>query len=74
MYVIPQGKFENEKFYLCQNREGVDEVYAGDAGSYRSQNTTTGDTMSKEEPVILESMEFPDPIRWLSSKNQGRSG
>ncbi|PWM45983.1 MAG: elongation factor G [Clostridiales bacterium] len=46
------------------HREDVDEVYAGDiCAAVGFKNTTTGDTLCFENnPVILESMEFPDPV------------
>ena len=45
-------------------REEVKEVYAGDiAAAVGLKNTTTGDTICDDaHPVILESMEFPDPV------------
>ena len=48
----------------ANHREEVDEVYAGDiAAAVGLKDTTTGDTLCLEEdPVILESMEFPDPV------------
>ena len=46
------------------HREDVDEVYAGDiCAAVGLKNTTTGDTLCFENnPVILESMEFPEPV------------
>ncbi|HZJ57239.1 MAG TPA: elongation factor G [Clostridia bacterium] len=48
----------------ANHREEVDEVYSGDiAAAIGLRDTTTGDTLCLEvEPVILESMEFPDPV------------
>jgi len=45
-------------------REDVKEVYAGDiAAAVGLKYTTTGDTIcDPEKPIILESMEFPDPV------------
>ncbi len=45
-------------------REEVKEVYAGDiAAAVGLKSTITGDTIcDKDAPVILESMEFPDPV------------
>ncbi|MDQ0160409.1 elongation factor G [Alkalibacillus salilacus] len=48
----------------ANHREEVSEVYAGDiAGGVGLKDTATGDTLSDEKNlVILESMEFPDPV------------
>ncbi len=44
--------------------EEVDQLYAGDVGAIvGAEVTTTGDTLCDTElPIILESMEFPDPV------------
>ncbi len=48
----------------ANHREERDKVYAGDlAAAVGLKNTGTGDTLCAEEsPVILESMEFPEPV------------
>ena len=48
----------------ANKREEIDKVYAGDiAAAVGFKNTTTGDTICDEQhPVILESMEFPEPV------------
>ncbi|MBI5788438.1 MAG: elongation factor G [Candidatus Schekmanbacteria bacterium] len=48
----------------ANKREDIKEVYAGDiAAAVGLKKTTTGDTLCIEEkPVILESMDFPDPV------------
>ncbi|MBP3284493.1 MAG: elongation factor G [Clostridia bacterium] len=48
----------------ANHREDVDKVYAGDiAAAVGLKNVTTGDTLCDiEHPIILESMEFPDPV------------
>ena len=48
----------------ANNRQDVDEVYAGDiAAIVGLKDTTTGDTLCAEnKPIILESMEFPEPV------------
>src|SRR5690606_13005417 len=50
------------------NREDVDEVYAGDIVALAGlKETTTGDTLcDPAHPIILERMEFPDPVIELS--------
>ena len=46
------------------HRKDIDCVYAGDiAATIGLKNTTTGDTLcDAKAPIILESMEFPDPV------------
>ncbi len=48
----------------ANQRKEIDKVYAGDiAAAVGFKNTTTGDTICDEDyPVILESMEFPEPV------------
>ena len=47
----------------ANHREDIEEVWAGDiAAAVGLKNTTTGDTLCDEKaPVILESMDFPEP-------------
>ena len=48
----------------ANKREEIDEVCAGDIGAIVGlNNAVTGETLSeKNNPIILESMEFPDPV------------
>ena len=48
----------------ANNRKEIDVVYSGDiAAAVGLKDTTTGDTLCDEgHPIILESMEFPDPV------------
>jgi elongation factor G len=48
----------------ANKREELDEVYAGDiAAAVGLKNTITGETLCEEgRPVILEKMEFPEPV------------
>jgi elongation factor G len=48
----------------ANKREEIKEVYAGDiAAAVGLRSTTTGDTLCTEEsPVVLERMEFPEPV------------
>jgi len=48
----------------ANTRKEIDRVYSGDiAAAVGLKNTTTGDTLCDEKnPVILESIEFPDPV------------
>jgi elongation factor G len=45
-------------------REEVNELYAGEIGAVVGlKNTITGDTLASEkDPVILERMDFPEPV------------
>ncbi len=48
----------------ANSRQDIDVVYSGDiAAIVGTKNTTTGDTLCDENhPIILESMEFPEPV------------
>ena len=48
----------------ANHREDLETVYSGDiAAAVGLKNTTTGDTLCDEKhPIILESMNFPDPV------------
>ena len=48
----------------ANHRQDLDVVYAGDiAAAVGLKNTTTGDTLCDEKhPIVLESMEFPEPV------------
>ena len=48
----------------ANSREEIEGVEAGDiAAAVGLRNTTTGDTLCDEEhPIILESMNFPEPV------------
>ena len=50
------------------NREDIDVAYAGDIVALAGlKETTTGDTLcSEKQPIILERMEFPEPVIELS--------
>lgn len=52
----------------ANNREEIEEVYAGDiAAAVGLKDTTTGDTLADEKnPIILESMQFPEPVIHLA--------
>lgn len=67
VYNSTKGKRERVGRILlmhANHREEVDKVYAGDiAAMVGLKDTTTGDTLSDEsKPVVLESMDFPDPV------------
>ena len=48
----------------ANHREDIEEVFSGDiAAAVGLKNTTTGDTLCDDNhPIILESMEFPEPV------------
>ena len=48
----------------ANQREEVEEMYAGEIGALVGlKNTTTGDTLTEpENPIILEKIEFPEPV------------
>ena len=58
------------------HRKDIEEVYAGDiAAAVGLKNTTTGDTLCDEKhPVILESMEFPEPVINLAIEPKTKAG
>ena len=60
----------------ANNREDIDMVYSGDiAAAVGLKNTTTGDTLCDEKnPVILESMEFPEPVISVAIEPKTKSG
>ncbi len=60
----------------ANNREDIDTVYAGDiAAAVGLKNTTTGDTLCDEKaPVILESMEFPEPVIRVAIEPKTKAG
>ncbi|GHU88018.1 elongation factor G [Clostridia bacterium] len=60
----------------ANHREDVDTVYAGDiAAAVGLKNTTTGDTLCDEKsPIILESMEFPDPVIRVAIEPRTKAG
>ena len=71
--VLNSSKGKKERFgrivqMHANARKEISEVYAGDiAAAVGLKNTTTGDTLCDEKnPIILESMEFPEPVIELS--------
>ena len=60
----------------ANNRKDIDEVRTGDiAAVVAVKNTTTGDTFADEKnPVILESMEFPEPVIRVAIEPKTRAG
>ena len=60
----------------ANKREELDKVYSGDiAAAVGFKNTTTGDTICDEQhTVILESMEFPEPVIELAIEPKTKDG
>ncbi|MDR0404377.1 MAG: elongation factor G [Oscillospiraceae bacterium] len=60
----------------ANNRQDIENVYAGDiAAAVGFKNVTTGDTLCFEkDPVILESMEFPDPVIRVAIEPKTKAG
>lgn len=60
----------------ANHRKDLTTVYAGDiAAAVGLKNTTTGDTLCDEKhPVILESMEFPEPVIQLAIEPKTKAG
>ena len=58
------------------HRQDIETVYAGDiAAAVGLKNTTTGDTLCDEKhPVILESMEFPEPVIHVAIEPKTKAG
>ncbi len=81
-YVYNVTKGQRERFgrimqMHANHRQEIDTVYSGDiAAAVGFKSTATGDTLSEEKnPIILESMVFPEPVISLSlePKSKGDS-
>ncbi|MBN2899487.1 MAG: elongation factor G [Clostridia bacterium] len=60
----------------ANKREEIDKVYSGDiAGAIGLKYTTTGDTLcDADHPIILETMEFPDPVIQVAIEPKTKAG
>ena len=60
----------------ANHRQDIDTCYAGDiAAAVGLKNTTTGDTLcAQSDPVILESMEFPEPVIRVAIEPKTKAG
>ncbi|MDD3260863.1 MAG: elongation factor G [Oscillospiraceae bacterium] len=60
----------------ANHRQDLETVYAGDiAAAIGVKNTTTGDTLCDEKhPVVLESMDFPDPVIRVAIEPKTKAG
>ena len=58
------------------HRQDIEKVYAGDiAAAVGLKNTTTGDTLcDQKHPIILESMEFPEPVIRVAIEPKTKAG
>ena len=79
VYNSTKGKSERLGRILqmhANERKDIDCCYAGDiAAAIGIKNTTTGDTFCDEKhPVILESMEFPEPVISVAIEPKTRAG
>ena len=68
-YILNANKEKKERIgrllqMHANNREEIDEVFAGDiAAAVGLKNTTTGDTLCAEKSeIVLEAMRFPEPV------------
>ena len=68
-YVLNSTKNKKERIgrilmMHANNRSEIEEIYAGDICAFVGlKDTTTGDTLcDPAKPIILESMEFPEPV------------
>ncbi|HHW70683.1 MAG TPA: elongation factor G [Clostridiales bacterium] len=79
VYNATKGKRERVGRILkmhANHREEIEEVFAGDiVGIVGLKNTSTGDTLCDEDSqVILESMEFPDPVIQIAIEPKTKVG
>jgi len=60
----------------ANHREDIEQVYSGDiAAAVGLKNTTTGDTLcDAAHPIILESMEFPEPVIRVAIEPKTKAG
>ncbi len=80
-YVLNATKGKRERIgrilqMHANHREEIDMVYSGDiAAAVGLKDTTTGDTLCDEaHPVILESMEFPEPVISVAIEPKTKAG
>ncbi|WP_297638383.1 elongation factor G [uncultured Clostridium sp.] len=80
-YVLNSTKGKKERIgrlvkMHANSREEISELRAGDLGAIVGlKNTTTGDTLCAESaPIILESMEFPEPVISIAIEPKTKAG
>ena len=79
--VLNSTKGKNERMgrllqMHANHREDIETVYSGDiAAVVGLKNTTTGDTLCDDKnPIILESMEFPEPVIRVAIEPKTKAG
>jgi len=79
--VLNSSKSNNERMgrilqMHANHRQDLETVYAGDiAAAVGLKNTTTGDTLcDPKAPIILESMEFPEPVIRVAIEPKTKAG
>ena len=79
-YVLNATKGKNERIgrivqMHANDRKEIEEVFSGDiAAAIGLKYTTTGDTLCDEDhPIILESMEFPEPVIEVAIEPKSRA-
>ncbi len=80
-YVLNSTKNKRERIgrilqMHANHREDIDMVYSGDiAAAVGLKDTTTGDTLcSDDAPIILESMDFPEPVIHIAVEPKTKAG
>lgn len=80
-YVLNSSKGKKERIgrlvkMHANSREEISELRAGDLGAVVGlKNTTTGDTLCDESnPIVLESMEFPEPVISIAIEPKTKAG
>lgn len=80
-YVMNSTKGKRERIgrivqMHANKREEIDMVYSGDiAAAVGLKDTTTGDTLCIDtDPIILESMEFPEPVISIAIEPKNKAG
>jgi elongation factor G len=80
-YVLNSSKNKRERIgrilqMHANHREEIDMVYSGDiAAAVGLKDTTTGDTLCIDsDPIILESMDFPEPVISIAVEPKTKSG
>ncbi|HPY43712.1 MAG TPA: elongation factor G, partial [Clostridia bacterium] len=80
-YIYNSTKGKRERFSRIlrmhsNHREDVESVFAGDiAAAVGLKETTTGDTLCDDKaPIILESLEFPDPVIRVAIEPKTKAG
>ncbi len=80
-YVLNSSKGDKERLgrilqMHADKREDLEKVYSGDiAAAVGLKNTTTGDTLCDEKhPIILEQMEFPEPVIRVAIEPKTKAG